>query len=258
MSSSGLYHHLLVAGDALKQICTHAYHNCKQADKIRHYACVHVLCRLCYSVDIEGSRQSSNIWDVYLCPAAFPASAAPAAPGYALQVLGRCGESPTAPKALSVWLDHVNFSPEHQLHLKVQTGPGGVVNLGHLQGIRHIQAQIEAGVDCVDQHGLAAAGAAARDAGGSRHEGAAHQHAGPVRSWRIARPSWWLGGLQEEVCLRAREEQHKHKPTRPELCRQPVCLHICVSDQPGMLLRRIAHLYCLNFAVYAHHVHHRA
>lgn len=146
----------------------------------------------CRSIEIEGAWQSSDIWDVYFTTASTSASTAPAT--YMFQVLGRCGEPPTSPKTLSVWLDHIAFNPQHQLKFRVQTGSGGVVQLGHLQGVRQIRAQIEDGVDCVEnRRGGSAAGC--DGAGGSRPG----EHAGPVRSWQIARPSWWTGGLQEQV-----------------------------------------------------------
>ena len=161
--------------------------------------------RLC-SVDIEGAAECSDIWDVYLTPTSSDvtrpsAQAAIAAPSYALQVLGRCGEAPSTPKSLSVWLDHIDFKPGHTLRFKVQTGPGGLVDLGHLQGIRQVKARIEAGVDCVDRPVRGAGGLTAGGSGGRAcDEGlVTTEHAGPTRSWSICRPSWWAGGLQEQV-----------------------------------------------------------
>lgn len=166
-------------------------------------------------MEVEGAAQSSDIFDVHLTtisPAAqppvaadttaaapptpagaTPGSSATAAPTYALQVLGRCGEPPTQPKVLSVWLNHISFGPQHDLRFRVQTGPGGVVDLGHLQGIRQVRAQIECGVDCCEGSASAASGVGPGGGGG------VEQHAGPVRSWCIARPSWWQGGLRAQV-----------------------------------------------------------
>jgi hypothetical protein len=113
-------------------------------------------------------------------------------------VLGRSGEAPAVPKTLLVLLNHVAFSPEHKLRCRVQSGPGGVVRLGRLSGIRQIFAQIEAGVSHVQAQGFdsAAAGvqqglAAAAGFGGGNGEG-------PVRNWQVACASWWQD-LQPEV-----------------------------------------------------------
>lgn len=93
--------------------------------------------------------KTTAIWDVYLsasttisCSEEGSSSrsgdghggSSKAAPEYLLQVLGRSGEPPAVPKTLSVWLNHVGFNPERKLHFRVQTGPGGVVHLGHLIG----------------------------------------------------------------------------------------------------------------------------
>lgn len=169
-----------------------------------------------HNVEIEGARQSSDIWDVYLTPdgntsttaadaagASAPAiSSSPAAPSYLLQVLGRCGEPPSAPKALSVWLDHVAFSPRQQLRFRVQTDAWGMVHLGPLQGVRQVKARFESGVDCVDRQPTAASGVSAGqgDAGTGTCAGDGSS-AGPLRSWQVARPSFWVGGLQEQYVL---------------------------------------------------------
>jgi hypothetical protein len=119
-------------------------------------------------------------------------------------VLGRSGEAPATPKTLLVLLNHVAFQPHHQLRFRVQTGPGGVVRLGRLQGIRQIRAQIEAGVSHVEAQGLAAGSgmpqglAAAAEERGFSIEG---EGKGPMRKWQVARASWWQGGLQNEVSL---------------------------------------------------------
>jgi hypothetical protein len=125
-----------------------------------------------------------------------------------LQVLGRCGEPPSTPKTLSVLLSHITFSPRFQRRFMVQTGSGGAIYLGSLQGIRDVRAQIEAGFDCVEQAEATAAAAAATSTAGPGGEGldsgegsggVGGQHAGSVRCWSVARPSWWVGGLQEQV-----------------------------------------------------------
>jgi hypothetical protein len=165
----------------------------------------------CCSVEVEGARQSSDVWDVYLTtttdmtidsPSAAAASS-PSEPQYMLQVLGRCGEPPSTPKTLSVLLSHIAFSPRHQQRFRVQTGPSGAVYLGTLQGIRDVRAQVEAGVDCVERaEPAAAAGAGSGQEArgtGDGDGGVGGQHAGPVRCWSVARPSWWVGGLQEQV-----------------------------------------------------------
>lgn len=165
----------------------------------RNCTCVLLHVLLC-SVAIEAAKQSSDIFDIYLTTGAphTPSSQDTSVPrpSYLLQVLGRCGEPPSTPKTLSVWLDHTAFSPSQQLKFRVQTGPGGVVDLGPLGGIRQIRAQIEVGVDCEEGQAAAAAGQGGVGVSGGSATG---QHAGPVRSWRIARPSWWVGGLQEQV-----------------------------------------------------------
>jgi hypothetical protein len=51
-------------------------------------------------------------------------------------------------------------------------------------------------VDCEEGQATALAGQGGVGVSGGGGDG---QHAGPVRSWRIARPSWWVGGLQEQV-----------------------------------------------------------
>jgi hypothetical protein len=120
-------------------------------------------------------------------------------------MLGRSGEAPAAPKTLSVWLNHVSFNPSHQLRFRVQTGPGGVVRLGQLSGIRQIRAQIEAGVSHVQRQGLADAGAqqglAAPAAAGAGFGGDGDGK-GPMRKWQVASASWWQGGLLHEVGVR--------------------------------------------------------
>jgi hypothetical protein len=83
----------------------------------------------------------------------------------------------------------------------VQTGPGGIVRLGHLSGIRQIGAQIDAGVSHVQAQGLGLAAAGVQQGLGAAaaFSGGEGDGKGPMRTWQVARASWWQGGLQHEV-----------------------------------------------------------
>eukprot|EP00879_Flechtneria_rotunda_P002126 GHRR01002308.1.p1 GENE.GHRR01002308.1~~GHRR01002308.1.p1 ORF type:complete len:2960 (+),score=1151.97 GHRR01002308.1:374-9253(+) len=204
------------------------------------------------SVPIQTASHTSDIWDVYLTPVSStssgsslgssvaaaagkhssqtPGSSAAASPvhqqtqqpsdrhEYALQVLGRAGEAPTVPKIIRIWLSHVNFSVQHPLRFRLQTGPGGVVKLGSLCGIREVKAQIESAVDySSEQHDLTnrpggiAAGSGQDTTARQQLEGVWCNYpeagyvkggsSGAVRSWRISRPSWWDNQLQPQYTM---------------------------------------------------------
>jgi hypothetical protein len=93
----------------------------------------------------------------------------------------------------------VAFNPEHKLRFRVQTGPGGIVRLGRLSGIRQIFAQIEAGVSHVQVQGLGTAAAGVQQGLTAAAAFGGGDDAGPVRNWQVARASWWQGDLQPEV-----------------------------------------------------------
>jgi hypothetical protein len=155
----------------------------------------------------SSSSSSANAAAAAICSTSSSSSSSggssAAAPEYVLQVLGRSGEASAVPKTLLVVLNHVAFNPEILLRFSVQTGPGGVVWLGRLSGIRQIFAQIEAGVSHVQAQGLSSASAGVQQGLGLAAAAAAGfgggDGEGPVRSWQVAWASWWQGDLQPEV-----------------------------------------------------------
>eukprot|EP00775_Hariotina_reticulata_P004329 gene4329-4582_t len=175
----------------------------------------------CNRLDVAAAAKTPYIWDVYLtakasgrlpaASAAIVASSAtdtpPAALEYELQVLGRCGEVPTIPKLLTVWLNSVQFASHCWLKHCVQTAPDGAVRLGSLAGIKQVCARINFGADCAVLNVADTQSAPTKQpslvlAAEGDLMSQADATAGPGRAWSVAAPSWWNGGaLQSQYIL---------------------------------------------------------
>jgi len=164
--------------------------------------------------EFAAATKSPHIWDVYFTAKTSGRLSAVASttasstedtwtgePEYSLQVLGRCGEAPSIPKRLTVWLSHVQFASHCWLKHSVQTAPDGSVRLGSLSGIKQVCAQIDSGGD----------GGANTPAAPTKQPSLVLAAQGqlmrqvsttdaPGRTWAVAAPSWWnTGALQHQV-----------------------------------------------------------